>query len=175
METPFSNPYESRIAERVYDDKHADRKKAKEYARRYNRHEAQSIFKDYTWYCSNCRKDFDGLGVKSVQSIAGELPIVFYRIRHSCGKDCIRRETGKPDDEYYNLSDDIRLQRQTFRDDTLSPYQNRFKVLYEDTGDIDRERENSALEEAVWTKHAIEGAASSRSRAYRDDLAMMRE
>lgn len=147
------NEYEKRamreVANRAYNDKHADRQR---------KDKIYSEYREYAWYCVSCRKDFTGIGAR----IDG-----VYRIRHECGKECIRNNA---DDEYYNLSEIIRVQRQTYEDDMLSPYQNRFRVLYEDTADIDREELNETLIESAYRNHRIEGAPSSIPKALREEL-----
>src|SRR3990167_6353087 len=132
------------IADKAYQNKSYDRQRKKSQDKIYaplNEEEA----KQWTFYCSYCRKDFIAIGYK----IAGLE--VFYKTVHNCGRECIRRWTERVNDEYYNLSEDIKRERSVFEDDMLSPYQNRFRVLYEDIADKSKEDELKKAEEKVYT------------------------
>ena len=148
------------IADKAYKNKSEDRKRKKTQDK-YLLPISEDSRKQWTFYCVYCRQDFIAIGYKQVNLL--NIAEVFYKTVHECGKDCIRRWTERIDDEYYNLSEDIRRERNAFQDDMLSPNQNRFKILYEDTADLNAEERLRRLEESVYAKHRVEGARSSKS------------
>lgn len=143
------------IAEKSFENKHEDRKRKKAQSVFDKLFSEAEILKELNFFCVYCRKDFTASAFKT--SAQNE---IFYRTNHECGKECVRRWTERPEDEFYCLSFDILRERQEYADDTLSPYQSRFRVLYDDPADKSSEAELKHLEETLYAKHCVEGAKS---------------
>lgn len=150
--------YENRmwhvLAEKIYDNRKKDRERAKKQIKRIPKADIES---KQLFYCLKCKEEFGGKGIKSLAYDNGIT--AFYRGRHDCGRECVRRITEKAEDEFYNLSEMVKMQRQKYQDDTLSPYQQRFRTLY---GDINKDREEESLkaEKQIMDMFGTEGAGS---------------
>ena len=150
--------YENRmwhiLAEKIMDNRRIDRERGKKQLKRHIESEA---IKSQLFYCLKCKREFLENGVKTY-AYDGKIT-AFYRAFHKCGRESVRRITEKADDEFYNLSEVVKMQRQQYRDDMLSPYQQRFRTLY---GDInkDREKESQEDEEKIMQMFGTEGAGS---------------
>lgn len=150
------------------DDRRLDRKNQKAVEKTLKPLLDEAPEKEMTFWCDSCRRDFISTGFKACSLVPGERPLVWYQVMHDCGRECIRRWTERPDDEYYDLSEMIRLERETYADDMLSPRQRRFKTLYKDQADEKRGEENLEVEARLYDNFKVEGAGSSTPKELRE-------
>ncbi|MBI4151616.1 hypothetical protein HY496_01485 [Candidatus Woesearchaeota archaeon] len=159
--------YEERVlkelASQTFAERHNDRMRGREQTKKAEEVSKQPDAIRHTFYCTYCRKDFLGIGAKRTAENRA-----WYGTRHECGKESIRRITYRTEDEYYDLSEEIRLQRQIHSDDTLAPFDNRFRQVYGQTRDeAQSETEQNEHEQAVLSKFI--GMESSRPRGVNND------
>jgi len=130
MQTVYEKRILQELVKRTISEKQNDRKRSESQDRPMKRVDAERDELIHAFYCSYCRKDFLSKSQKRI--VRDGMLRAWYQARCECGKDVLRRQTEKPDDEYYNLSEEVRIQRQAAIDDTLAPFQNRFRLLYGD-------------------------------------------
>ena len=86
------------------------------------------IYAKKEFWCKKCKKDFIGVGIKSV--IESYTIAKYNCLCRDCGSLCYRRITDKNRDEYYVLSDKQKRLRQEAEIDMIQPGDPRFKKYY---------------------------------------------
>lgn len=87
------------------------------------------FIESYDFWCSECEEDFDSPAYKTIHRLYGD-PIVCYRTRHSCGNECVRLVSHRDHDQYYQLSEKIRRQRNEYARDALQADEYGFRANY---------------------------------------------
>lgn len=82
------------------------------------------------FFCSECERDFGGIGHKEVRWPKGSVWFAFYRGRCPEGHLTIRYITDKLKDPYFYKSPFVRKQQSVYADAMIGPDNPRFKVLY---------------------------------------------
>jgi hypothetical protein len=87
-------------------------------------------FKDF--YCSDCNEDFVAITVKQVEmDWTNPLQnIAFYKVKHPCGKWCIRYITDGLEDPYWMQSPRVARDRGEHYADLIQPFENNYNLLY---------------------------------------------
>lgn len=113
---------EKRAADRT---RHQDREKA-----RNERTNDIAGFKDIElldFFCTQCDRDFIGRAKKQVDSWE---QIAYYKIKHTCGKWCIRHITDRFRDLYFFKSKKVARDRGRMAIDALQPFQSGYNMIY---------------------------------------------
>lgn len=87
-------------------------------------------FKDIEFldfYCTDCEIDFVARARKQIDSWG---KIAYYKIKHTCGKWCIRHITDKFKDAYFLRSKKLARERIERHNDTIQSFQNGYNSLY---------------------------------------------
>lgn len=82
------------------------------------------------FWCTTCRRDFEGTGIKQVRVPQGSMWFAYYVGVCPCGRHAIRRITDTLGDPYFYQSTKIRQQQAHYSDDMLAPTHPRFRLLY---------------------------------------------
>lgn len=105
------------------------------------------------FWCDQCCKDFEAIGLKQTRSMETDMPIAFYGALCPKGHLAVRRITDKLNDPYFWQSENIRRSRAEHEDDFLTPDDPRFQYVYpEQWKRIQEERVRREEESAVLTK-----------------------
>lgn len=91
--------------------------------------EAKQVLRMSFW-CDACDADVDTKGTKIVRMHSGKLPIAWWVGFCPSRHKLIRRITDKVNDPYYNKSVVVKKMRSKYRDDLLTPDDDRFWLLY---------------------------------------------
>lgn len=84
----------------------------------------------YPFWCSTCEADFFGIAHKVIRKRPGILPIGWYVAYCPQHHKCLRRITDRNNDPYFVKSLSVKRDRARYRDDLLTPDDNRFWLLY---------------------------------------------
>ena len=79
------------------------------------------------FYCDKCQVDFQARAHKQIDSW-GE--VAYYKIKHSCGKWCMRHITDRFQDAYFFHSPIIARQRGEHHNDLLQGFETGYNMLY---------------------------------------------
>lgn len=79
------------------------------------------------FWCDRCHKDFVGRARKQVDNWS---PKAYYKIKHTCGKWCIRHITDRILDRYFFKSVKVAIDRGKAFGDMLQPFQSGYNTLY---------------------------------------------
>ncbi len=79
------------------------------------------------FYCTDCQRDFTGRARKQID---GWAEIAYYKIKHTCGKWCIRHITHRFRDAYFFKSKRLAYERVERHNDTIQPFENGYNILY---------------------------------------------
>lgn len=84
------------------------------------------------FHCKHCRVDFGGLAQKQVEMdwSSPMQRIAFYKMKHECGRWCIRYITDKWADPFWWLSTQVIKDRSKYHNDLLQPGEDGFYLLY---------------------------------------------
>lgn len=92
-----------------------------------------------SFWCKECKRDFDAWGIKRLnwgydldrnETYLPKLVRAWYYAKCPNGHQCIRHITDKVDDPYYRESMFIRRERSEHADDFLTPDDPRFRIKY---------------------------------------------
>lgn len=93
------------------------------------------------FWCDHCKKDFSAMGYKREFSATG-LVCGWYEGACLCGRKAIKRITDKSKDPYYYKSEMIKFQRVRNYNDTLTPVDDLFRIIYpKEYGEREKSRE----------------------------------
>ncbi len=96
------------------------------------------------FWCADCKRDFQGVGIKQIREPAGMYPIAWYRGTCPRGHQTIRYITDKDHDPFYFLSVELAHERARLDDDLLQPSDPRFRLVYPDKwASMERQREEN--------------------------------
>lgn len=87
-------------------------------------------FKDIEFldfWCDDCKVDFTGRAKKQVDNWS---PKAYYKIKHTCGKWCIRHITERFLDKYFFKSKKVAYDRGKAYAEMLQPFESGFNLMY---------------------------------------------
>lgn len=128
------NYYDSRVRQRIKDQQN---ELEKERARRKRKSPNERMEEDaperlgrYDFWCDNCQEDFEAPCYKTRHRIYGDTIAVWRASCPECGDPAVRHITHRDEDQYYEKSQKIRVQRNRYAWETLQAGQFGFKTHY---------------------------------------------
>ena len=97
---------------------------------RYEHENNLATYKDIEtldFYCENCDMEFVARAKKQIDSWEA---IAYYKIKHRCGKWCIRHITHRFRDKYFFKSRQLARERADRTLDTIQPFENNYNLVY---------------------------------------------